>query len=168
LIGVVDDHFERWYTGQHPRLITALTVIVGDGSLAAEVVDEAFARAYERWSRVGQMESPEGWTYRTAINTLRRRQRRRSLEHQLHLRRTASRSPVAAPADWSPEVWDAVRRLPPRERAAVALRYVGDLSTDDIAVAMGIAPGTVGATLHSARRRLAVALADPVEEVTDA
>jgi RNA polymerase sigma-70 factor, ECF subfamily len=165
---VVEGDFERWYTGEHPRLIAALTVMAGDGSLAAEVVDEAFARAYERWSRVGRMESPEGWTYRTAINTLRRRQRRRHLEHQLHLRRAATSTFVAPPSDWSPEVWDAVRRLPPRERAAVALRYVADLSTDAIAAAMGIAPGTVGATLHSARRRLAATLADPLPEVTDA
>jgi DNA-directed RNA polymerase specialized sigma24 family protein len=45
---------------------------------------------------------------------------------------------------------------------------VADLSTEDIAAAMRIAPGTVGATLHSARRRLAAALADHCEEVTDA
>jgi RNA polymerase sigma-70 factor (ECF subfamily) len=165
---VVDGHFERWYEAEHPKLITALTVIAGDASLAAEAVDEAFARAYERWGRISRMESPEGWTYRTAMNALRRRQRRRHLEHQLHLRRAASSSATAAVADWSPEVWDAVRRLPPRERTTVALRYVADLSTDDIAVAMGVAPGTVGAALHSARRRLAAALSDSMQEVTDA
>jgi RNA polymerase sigma factor (sigma-70 family) len=161
------DHFERWYVGGHPRLIAALTVVAGDTCLAAEVVDEAFARAYERWPRVGGMTSPDGWTYRTALNVLRRRQRRVRLEHQLHLRRGPSDA-RALPPDWSLEVWDALLRLPRRERTAVALRYVADLSTEDIAAAMRIAPGTVGATLHSARRRLAAALADHCEEVTDA
>jgi RNA polymerase sigma-70 factor (ECF subfamily) len=102
------------------------------------------------------------------LNVLRRRQRRLRLEHQLHLRRLAPGAAVAPPGDWSIEVWDALRQLPPRERTAVALRYIADLSTDDIAAAMRIAPGTVGATLHSARRRLAPVLAERSEEVTDA
>ena len=166
---VVDgDRFEGWYLTVHPRLIAALTVVAGDVTVASEVVDEAFARAYERWGRVGGMASPDGWTYRTALNVLRRRQRRLRLEHQLHLRRLTPGPAVAPPGDWSIEVWDALRHLPPRERTAVALRYVADLPTDDIAAAMRIAPGTVGATLHSARRRLSTALAEPLEEVTDA
>jgi RNA polymerase sigma-70 factor (ECF subfamily) len=52
------------------------------------------------------------------------------------------------------EVWDAVRGLPPQQRTAIALRYLLDLSQAEIATAMGIAPGTVSATLHAARRRL--------------
>jgi RNA polymerase sigma-70 factor (ECF subfamily) len=90
------------------------------------------------------------------------------MEHQLHLRRAASSTGAASPPDWSVEVWDALRRLPPRERTAMALRYVADLRTDDIAAAMRIAPGTVGATLHAGRHRLAAALTEPLEEVTDA
>jgi RNA polymerase sigma-70 factor (ECF subfamily) len=160
-------HFEQWYVGVHPKLISALTVIAGDAALGAEVVDEAVTRAYERWNRVGAMASPEGWTYRTALNVLRRRQRRLRAEHQLHLRR-APRSRRATPGtDWSVEVWDALRRLPPRQRTAVALRYVADLPIEEIAATMRVAPGTVKATLHAARQRLAVALADELEEVSD-
>jgi len=166
---VVDDaHFEQWYIALHPRLITALTVITGDSSLAAEVVDEAFVRAYERWDRVGEMASPDGWTFRTALNVLRRRQRRLQLEQQLHLRRAAGLDGSAAPPEWSVELWDALRRLPPRERTAIVLRHVADLPVEEIARAMRIAGGTVGSTLHSARRHLAAALADELEEVTDA
>ena len=51
---------------------------------------------------------------------------------------------------------------PTRERTAIALRYVADLSTDDIATAMRVAQGTVGSTLAHARQRLAAALADDV------
>jgi RNA polymerase sigma factor (sigma-70 family) len=161
-------HFERWYVDVHPKLITALTVIAGDAALGAEVVDEAVVRAYERWHRVGSMSSPDGWTYRTALNVLRRRQRRLRTEHQLHLRRAAPSMEAAPGADWSVEVWDALGRLPPRERTATALRYVADLSVEEIALAMRVAPGTVKATLHAARRRLGVALASHLEEVPDA
>lgn len=156
--------FEGWYREQHPRLVSALTVMAGDVSVAAEVVDEAFVRAYERWGRLNGIESPTGWAFRTALNALRRRQRRAALEARLHYRWVAGGGPgrtsPSPPADWSVEVWDAMARLPARERTAIALRYVADLSTDEIACAMQIAPGTVGSTLHAARRSLARAL-DP-------
>src|SRR5688572_4299862 len=104
------------------------------------------------------MHAPTAWTYQTALNVLRRRGRRAAMEARLHRRRVEPST--SAPADWSPEVWEAVRSLPVRERTAIALRYVVDLSTDDIATVMRIAPGTVGSTLNAARRHLAVALGD--------
>lgn len=163
-----EDGFAQWYAEEHPKVLGALTVVTRDAALAAEAVDEAFVRAYERWRRVGLMASPTGWTYRTALNVVKRRHRRARLERQLHLRRTVGERGCAPPLDWSSEVWDALGRLPGRERTAMALRYVADLTTTDIADVMRVAPGTVGSTLHSARRRLATALADQFEEVTDA
>jgi DNA-directed RNA polymerase specialized sigma24 family protein len=50
--------------------------------------------------------------------------------------------------------------LSTRERAAIALRHVADLPMRDIATAMGIAPGTVGSTLHNARQYLAALMGD--------
>lgn len=128
--------------------------------------DEAFARAYAQWSRVARMDSPGGWTYRTAFNVMRRRHRRARLESMLlRSHRIGSETVTSGPGgDWSPEVWDALRRLPRRERTAVALRYVTDLPTDQVAQIMGVAPGTIGSTLHSARKRLAVLLRDDVVE----
>lgn len=148
--------FEDWYVRAHPRLVSSLTVVSGDAGLAADATDEAFVRAYERWDHISRMGSPDGWTFKTALNVLRRRQRRASIERRLLGRAMAGdRQRGARPADWSVEVWDALRRLPDRERTAVALRYVADLPTQAIAEAMGIARGTVGSTLHSARASLA-------------
>jgi RNA polymerase sigma-70 factor (ECF subfamily) len=61
-------------------------------------------------------------------------------------------------------LWDAVRALPPRARTAIALRYTGGLSEAEVAAAMNVAVGTASATLASARRALAAALADTPEE----
>ena len=58
--------FETWYRHEHPRLVTLVTAIVGDAEIGREAVDEALARAYERWDRVAAMSSPTGWTYRVA------------------------------------------------------------------------------------------------------
>jgi DNA-directed RNA polymerase specialized sigma24 family protein len=62
--------------------------------------------------------------------------------------------------EWSIDVRDAVESLPPRERAAVMLRYVADLTQRDIARAMRVSPGAVAASLHAGREKLARLLAD--------
>lgn len=72
---VVDvNDFEQWYRTEHPRLLASLTLVSGDPDLAGEAVDEALARALERWERVRAMDSPGGWVYTVALHQLRRRQ----------------------------------------------------------------------------------------------
>lgn len=147
--------FEAWYRAEHPRVLAALAVVARDPDLAQEVAAEAFARALQRWERVGAMDSPGGWTYRVALN-LRRRARRAALERRLLPRLVAP--PITVPAH-AIDVWQVVTGLAPRMRTAVALRYLGGLTEAEVAEVMGVAPGTVAATLHDARRRLAPLLA---------
>ena len=156
--------FERWYAAEHPRLFAALLVLTGSRDLAADATDEALARALQHWNRVSAMDSPEGWTYRVAVNVIRRTARRRALEQRV-LRRIAARHIPIAPAP-AGETWVLVRSLPERQRTAVVLRYIADLTEPDIAMAMGITRGTVASTLADARRALATALQEPnvVEE----
>jgi RNA polymerase sigma-70 factor (ECF subfamily) len=154
--------FEAWYRGEHPRMVAALTVACGNRDVAADASAEAFARAFAAWKRVSQMDAPGGWTYRVAVNVLRRRGRRAALEARL-LRRLPP-APPPMPAERAVEVWDAVRALPARERLAIALRYAAGLSESDVGDAMGVAVGTASATLVSARRKLAIALADDRED----
>lgn len=156
-MGVDVEGFDHWYRQLHPVLLSSLSVVAGDPDEAREATDEAFARAFERWPRVKDMASPAGWVFRTALNVVKRRARRQSLERRL-LGRVAPE--VESPLGWSVEVLDAVRALPERERIAISLRYVADLSTTQMAEVMGIAPGTVGSTLSAGRRRMAIALGD--------
>jgi RNA polymerase sigma-70 factor, ECF subfamily len=160
---VVDD-FERWYLTQHPRIVRAMTVVARDGDVAADVAAEAFSRAYQRWDRLAQATNPDGWVYRVAVNVLRRRLRRQTVESRL-LRRTIP-TRVELPPEVSPELWAAVAQLPTRQREAIALRYVADLSERQVAEAMGIALGSASACLAAARRRLAVRLQHHEEEPT--
>lgn len=156
--------FEDWYLREHPRVVAALTVTSGDAEVAVEATDEAFVRAYERWSRVRRMGSPGGWLYRVALNVLRRRIRRRAREQAL-LRRLPFVGPpspdgAAVPAALDAHVWDAVRQLAPRQRTAVALRYVLDLPETEVARVMGVSRGAVSASLTTARRHLETALTE--------
>jgi RNA polymerase sigma factor (sigma-70 family) len=149
--------FESWYRAEHPRVLAALSVVARDPDVAQEAAAEAFARALQRWERVGAMDSPGGWTYRVALNVLRRRARRAAFERRL-LHRLAPSPAIAVPA-YAVDVWQAVTGLAPRMRTAVALRYLGGLTEAEVADVMGVAPGTVAATLHQARRQLAPLLA---------
>jgi RNA polymerase sigma factor (sigma-70 family) len=147
------ESFEAFYRREHAGVLGSLTVFAGDVDLAREATDEAFVRALERWDRVVAMDAPGGWLYRTAVNVVRRRMRRAAVERRLlfHLHPTHSE----APSSISAEVWNALRALPRRQRAAIALRYLLDLSEEQVASLMGITRGSVSATLVSARRTLA-------------
>lgn len=150
--------FEAWYRAEHPRLLASLILLTGNLDVARDATDEALARALAHWDRVGAMESPGGWTYRVALNVVRRRQRRAALEQRLLLRRLPV--PTFVPPDEAAELWEMVRALPERQRTAVVLRYLADLPEHEIADLMGVARGTVAATLSAARTRLARLLAE--------
>lgn len=153
-----DDHdpFVSWYSEAHPRVVTSLLLMTGDIDVAHEAADEAFARAFLHWGRVSAMASPTGWTCRVAFNVLRRRGRRAQMEAAL-LRRRPPEPDVPAPAG---EAWEAVGKLPPRQRTTVVLRYVADLTEGEVAALMGVSRSTVSAALAAARKSLGRMLAD--------
>jgi RNA polymerase sigma-70 factor (ECF subfamily) len=106
------------------------------------------------------MANPAGWTYTVAVNLARRRWRRRATEDRL----AASATPAVLGAfDDRLDVWRAVASLPRQARTAVVLRYLGSMTEDEVAEAMGIAVGTVSSPLLVARRRLAGLLNDTEE-----
>jgi len=146
------DGFEAWYRGSAPRLAASLAVVAGDADVGREAAAEACTRALERWGRVGTMGSPEAWAHTVGVNLIRRRWRRAAIERRLVI--SPGPAVAAAPASLTPELWQAVRTLPVRQRQAIALRYVLDLTQEQVADAMGVAPGTAAATLTTARRHL--------------
>jgi DNA-directed RNA polymerase specialized sigma24 family protein len=96
-----------------------------------------------------------------ALNEARRLLRRAGRE-----RRVLPTAGVVAPDSPDHDLWEAVARLPTRQRTAVVLRYVADMPENDIAQIMGIARGTVAASLAAARKSLAQVLGEPVAEET--
>jgi RNA polymerase sigma factor (sigma-70 family) len=102
------------------------------------------------------MQSPAGWTWivaRNAFRATRTADRKRADAH-----RRSTGAVEAAPAAMNTEVWDAIQRLPRRQREVIALRYLADLRERDIAELLAISPGTVARTLHDARGALATSL----------
>jgi len=153
----MDEGFEAFFATEYDGVVRSLTLAFGDRSQAEEAAQVGFERALRRWRYVGEMDRPGTWVYVVAV-----RHGRRAL-----LRDRAFPGELVEVAD-SPEaaavtvLWlgDALRRLPPRRRAVVVLRHLGELSLAEISEALGIAVGTVKSTLHAAYAQLRVDLGD--------
>jgi RNA polymerase sigma-70 factor (ECF subfamily) len=144
-----DVDFSAWYEDEHPRVLGVLCALSGELDVAREATDEAFVRAFAKWERVRKMDSPGGWTYRVALNELRRSLRKHARERAVRTKEHTQLVPMT-----DPDLWDLVRRLPERQRFAVVLRYVADLPEQAIADVMGVTRSTAASTLTQARDRL--------------
>jgi RNA polymerase sigma-70 factor, ECF subfamily len=154
--------FTDFYRGARDEVVRALALTLGDAHLAAEAVDEAMARAYARWSKVGGYDNPAGWVYRVGLNWATSVLRRRRRQPAAHIERDpADIGPVSEPT-----VRAALADLDVRHRAVVVCRYYLGMSEAEIATALGTAPGTVKSRLHRAMRRLESRLShlDPSEQ----
>jgi RNA polymerase sigma-70 factor (ECF subfamily) len=128
-----------------------------DKDLAADAVEEAMVRAYERWRSVSGYANQEGWIYRVGLNWARSRARKARREVM------TDRPPDEA---WAvnlpdPDLDRALGELSVQARAVVVLRHYLDMSYDQIGEALQIPAGTAKSRLHYAtvelRRLLEVA-----------
>lgn len=149
--GRVIGDLERVYREQGDRLWRALLLWCGDREVASDAVAEAFAQALHRGEAI---RTPDRWIWRAAFRIaageLKRRRR--------FVLRTIERSyeiPVAQSA-----LFEALRRLSPRQRASVVLHHYAGYSRAEAAEIMGSTPSAVGVHLHRARRRLRDLLED--------
>lgn len=130
--------FEALYLAEY-RSMVRLAFVMVDGS-AEEVVQDAFARVYERW---GSIDRPRAYLRTCVVNGSRDVLRRR----RIALWRRPD--PVAEVTELGADhLLDALGALTPRRRAAVVLRYYEDLSEAEIAAVLGVRPGTVKSMLH--------------------
>ena len=154
--------FEALWREDYARVFRTAVLVTGDRQEAADVTQEAFARAYERWRTVSRAERPGAWVQRVAVNlalTWRRRQR-------LRARETSAQIGAGSPVDDElpdPDVFAALRALPPQQRAAVVLRHWLDLSIEETARTLGKRPGTVKALTSQGLANLRRKLTDPEE-----
>jgi RNA polymerase sigma-70 factor, ECF subfamily len=150
--------FDDLYRREAVSLATLATAMTGSREVGADLAHEALLRAYRDWTVVSTLDRPGAWVRRVVIN-LATDVRRRGGREQRALGRVQARAGALAVVD-SPTVvddpfWIAVRSLPDRQRAAVVLHYVDDLSIEAIAEVMDVSTGTVKASLFAARKSLA-------------
>lgn len=151
--------FEEFFQAEHVRLARALYLLTGSAAEADELTQEAMVRVYERWDRVRQMDSPQGYLFRTAMNLHRSRLRGLATRarHLLH----PSPSPDPAEVAESRDILArALASLPTGQREAVVLVEWLGMDQEEAAAALGIKPGSVRARLSRARADLRRMLED--------
>jgi RNA polymerase sigma-70 factor (ECF subfamily) len=156
------DDFDAFFERNYGSVLRAVAFAIADAARAEDAVQEAFARGLRRWRSVSAMEQPVAWIYVVAVNVARRDWRRAS-RREIH-GRAATAPDHSGPVTTAVDLHEALLALTPRQRSAVVLRYLADLSTKDVAAALGCAEGTVKATLHQALAKLRVELDDDNSE----
>ena len=150
------------------RLLRLCRLFLRDPEEAKDVVQDVFMQAYEAQTQSSPPSDWAAWLTRVAINACHDRHR---AGWWTRFRRSSARIeeiPLAA-ADSSPadralseetwrRIWLAFRKLPDRQRQVFVLRYIEELSTAEMAAALGLSPGSVKRHLFRAIRRLRVSL----------
>jgi RNA polymerase sigma-70 factor, ECF subfamily len=144
--------FRELYEREFAAVYRAAYALSGDRSLAEDAAQEAFARAFIRWRRLGGDPWAGGWVMTTALNFTRRQLRRRPPP--------AERQAVEPDPEALIDLRRAVRTLPARQQTAVVLHYLIGLPLGEVAGAMGCKEGTVKAHLARARASLERRLAE--------
>ena len=117
--------FDAFYRDQWGPLVGLCRSIVGGSGTAEEVAQEALFRAHGRWSRVQMLDRPDLWVRRVATNLAISTWRRRRAEARANERHERRRPrPEAEAPEPDAALWDAVRALPRRQRAAAAATAV--------------------------------------------
>jgi RNA polymerase sigma-70 factor (sigma-E family) len=140
--------FEEFISNRLNALLRYATVISCDPHLAEDITQDVLIRVQSRWTRIRDLDAPEPYVKRMLLNEF-LSWRRRKAARQVPLAREAL-EPFMPPApdptggrDERDAVVSLIARLPPKQRAAVALRYYEDLTDQQIAELLGCRTATV-------------------------
>lgn len=155
-----DGDFPHLFSAYRPLVFSVALRITGDADVAEDIVQETFLQVHKAlaaWKPQGKIST---WIYRIAVNEAideRRRARRRPRPSEVLDRAVEAVLPDRA---LEKRIAAAIAGLPPRERAVFVLRHYEEMPLAEVAEVLGIALGTVKATLHHAVARLAETLKD--------
>jgi RNA polymerase sigma-70 factor (sigma-E family) len=143
---------------RHALGLTRLAfLMLGDRQTAEDVVQEAFCGLYRAWDHMSDHARALGYVRSSVLNGSRSALRRsRRVPRAVAVEAAAASAEDAVLAgERQRETVAALRRLPPRQREAVVLRYFAGLPEQETAVAMGVSRGTVKSTTSRALAALA-------------
>lgn len=154
--------FERLYRNNTGCVYALCLRMVADRSLAEELVQDVFVRAWQKLESFRGESAFSSWLYRLAVNVVLSEQRSRrrrearivAVEDPASHEKPRARGMAAAGVDLEKAIVD----LPPGARRAFVLHDVDGYTHQEIAEMTGLAVGTSKAHLHRARRLLRKAL----------
>jgi RNA polymerase sigma-70 factor, ECF subfamily len=153
------DSFDAFYAGSVQRVTSQLYALIGDRAEAEDAVQEAFARAWQRWGKISGYGDPEGWvrtvSYRISVSSWRKRANS-AAAHKRH-------GVTLDVPDLSPDyvaIIAALRKINAGQRQAIVLYHLVGLSVVEIANETGASTAAVKARLARGRAALQEHLAE--------
>jgi RNA polymerase sigma-70 factor (sigma-E family) len=158
----VGEDFEGFVTASAARLTQLAILLTRDRPAAEDLLQATLLKLWRSWPKVAAADDVSAYARRVMVNTaisLRRRQwwREITVDH-LPEGSVPAGQPIVDDRDW---LTRAIRALPPRQQAAVVLRYFYDLDDTAVADVMGCSVSTVRSQMSRALQRLRVSPAIP-------
>ncbi|MGZ0219981.1 MAG: sigma-70 family RNA polymerase sigma factor [Acidimicrobiales bacterium] len=122
------------------------------GFLSADALQDSYQRAYVRWKKISRYDAPAAWVRHVAIN--RSRDMIRSNDRRLRNEERAAGSHIVVDEQSDDSLFGLLLPLPERQRTAMALHYLEDLSVEQVADEMGISSGAVKYHLNQGRGKI--------------
>lgn len=141
--------FESFYRESYAGLVKFATTFVRDSAVAQDVVQESFARLWQRRSSIGPAESMRAYLYKSvrnrALNAVRDQNLRsvRQSEYAVDVEQSVAASDEVDAKHLNVKLQAWIEMLPNRQREALLLSRFEGLSHAEIADVMGVSPRTV-------------------------
>ena len=162
----VDIDFDRLYAAAFRRLTVQVYAMTGSLSEAEDAVQEAFARAWQRWPRVSACDNPESWIRTVAVRITVSTWRKATSRRVAH-RRHGEASPVPALSPDHLALVDALRRIDADQRLVIVLHHLVGMPVDRIAAEYGMSVNTVKSRLYRGRKALAPYVSEFVDDIAE-
>lgn len=160
------DEFAPLYDEHHERLYRiAVLLCNGRTHMAEDAVAETFIKVYHAWA-AGGIEDFSAYARRALVNHITGQGRREQVASRYLTRHSKSDGIQDAAENQvvdSAQTFQLLGQLPPRQRAAIVLRFYEDLSYDQIANELGVSVGTVKAQVSTGLQRLRTSLGGEVD-----
>ena len=156
---------EVLFTRHHAEIYAYLARMVREPEMAADLAQDTFVKAYRAYDTLEDPARARAWLYqiahRVALDEFRRRRIVRFIPWTGESRGAApSAEHIALEGRFSGEMERALRRMPERQRSALILAELHDLTGVELAAALGVSHVAARAILTRARESLRQALAD--------
>jgi RNA polymerase sigma-70 factor (sigma-E family) len=149
-----DDAITVLHREQYRSLVRLASLLLGDVGASEEVVQDAFVKLQLRWGGLRDISKAPAYLRSAVLNGARSRLRHKKVRERYDARRSASAADAASAESGAMASEDhrrvvaALRRLPDRQREALALKFYLDLSEAEIADSMGCSTGSVKTHVH--------------------
>jgi len=156
-----DEQFTAFVNDAWRPLYRTAYLLLGEHGAAEDLAQAALTKTYVAWGRIREADAAYGYARSVLLNEARSLFRRPSWRRELPSGELPEQAHESDPSD-RPAVLDALRLLPPRQRAVVVLRYYEDLDVAGTAEVLGCSTGTVKSQTSDALSKLRRLLGDAI------